>query len=92
MSLLDATIPSITAASNKKDDKTELGIADVEFNEIVTKAQASVVKKPAVEDLTAYLAERASDDPAFCIAVRRILSTVPAPARNQLGGILYALS
>lgn len=92
MSLLDATIPSITAVSNKKDDKTQLGLADAEFKEIVTNAQASVVKKPAVEDITAYLAERASDDPAFCCAMRRTLSTVPASARNQLGAVLYALS
>ncbi|KAK3340936.1 hypothetical protein B0H65DRAFT_474030 [Neurospora tetraspora] len=43
MSLLDATIPSITAVSNKKDDKTQLGIADAGFNEIVSKAQAKVI-------------------------------------------------
>lgn len=92
MSLLDAAIPSITAASNKNDDKTQIGLADAEFNEIVSKAQASVVKKPAVEDITAYLAERASDDPAFCVAVRRTLSTVSAAARTQLGAILFALS
>ena len=92
MSLLDAAIPSITAASSKKDDKTQLGLADAEFKEIVSNAQASVVKKPAVEDITAYLAERPSDDPAFCCAVRRTLGTVCTSARTQLGAILFILS
>ncbi|KAK3495110.1 long-chain fatty alcohol dehydrogenase [Neurospora hispaniola] len=92
MSLLDATVPSITAVSDRKDDKTQLGITDAEFKEIVTKAQASVVKKLAVEDITAYLAESPSNDPAFCRAVRRVLGNVPPSAQKRLGGVLSALS
>jgi len=47
---------------------------------------------PSLDVFAAYLAERASDNPAFVRSVRRVVEDVPPSLRTQLGQALSSLS
>jgi len=92
MALVDAVVLPVVAESQAADEKSHQKISDVEFERAYQEAQASMTEPPSREVFARYLAERASDNPAFVDAVRRSVADIPPSARKMLGGVLWALS
>ncbi|KAK3692226.1 hypothetical protein B0T22DRAFT_531748 [Podospora appendiculata] len=92
LALLDAVIPSITAETDVQDAKAQQALPDAHFDELVGRAQASMVEPPSADVLKSYFEDRPSTQPWFLYAVKRTLDTVPDPVRKQLGSVLSALS
>jgi hypothetical protein len=92
--LLDAVIPSITAASTVTDGiaKTHSGVDDDVLEEASTLIRTKMASPPSPELLQSLLGERPSSSLAMQEAVRRTLSSVPEASRRKLGGALTALS
>ncbi|KAH8878879.1 GMC oxidoreductase [Thozetella sp. PMI_491] len=92
LSLLDAAIPPLVPESEVKDPAAQLAISDAQLQDARKLAASTMVHPPSEEALAAYLADRPSSYPGFVHGVRQTLSNAPAPARKQLGAVLFALS
>lgn len=90
--LLDAILPSITAAPDVTDDKTQYGIPEEDIKDLISNTKKNLAEPPSDDLLEAYLADRPSSHYNFTYGVRRILSCAPSSALKQLGGVLTALS
>ncbi|KAK0623573.1 hypothetical protein B0T14DRAFT_427954 [Immersiella caudata] len=92
--LLDAVIPSITAASTAADGttRTHRSIDNDALEEATARIRTEMASPPSSELLKSLLEERPSSSPAMLGAVRRTLATVPEASRRNLGGALTALS
>ncbi|KAH8909806.1 GMC oxidoreductase [Coniochaeta sp. PMI_546] len=92
MSLIDAVLPATVPESKATDKTMQKAIPDTEYQDVVTTTRTTLAQAPDEATLTAYLSELPSQNPATLHAIRRSLSGVPASVRNQLGGVLTALS
>ncbi|KAK1827783.1 hypothetical protein QBC39DRAFT_418960 [Podospora conica] len=91
-SLVDAIIPAIVPASTLTDANTQRAIDDADLDEAAARVQSSMTTPPSNDLLKAYLQDRPSTDPAFVTGLRRLVSSLPGPARSQLGLALTALT
>jgi len=92
MSLLDAVTSPVVSESEVTDKKNQKKISAAEFDQAYGDARSSSTEPPSRAIFAAYLAERASDNPAFAQCVRRVVEEVPPSMQKQLGGVLSALS
>lgn len=92
MSLIDAVLPSTVPESKLTDTATQNPIPDSDYQDALSATQTTLADSPDVATLNAYLSELPSRNPATLAALRRSLNGVSASARNQLGGVLSALS
>lgn len=63
-----------------------------ELNDAIARARNAFTNPPAANEVSDYLADRASDNPKFLMGVRRTLSGVSVKDRGDLGGLLTMLS
>lgn len=93
LALADAVIPSITPESRVTDEKIQRCLPDQEYHAFVQFNKDKIDGAPGDESLLeALLDDRPSKHPAFLHHCRRTLSSLPGPARKQLGGVLSALA
>jgi hypothetical protein len=92
MSLIDAVLPSLVPESKLTDQSTQKAIPDKDYQKAIKTIQTTVAEAPDEGTISAYLSEIPSENTAFLHALRRCLSGIPASGRNQLGGVLSALS
>lgn len=92
LSLMDAVLPSIVPASKLKDRANQKAIPDDEYQQAIETTQATLAGAPDESTLAAYLSELPSRNTASLHYLRRSLGSVPASARNRLGGVFSALA
>ncbi|KAK0646626.1 long-chain fatty alcohol dehydrogenase [Cercophora newfieldiana] len=92
--ILDAVIPSITAASTATDATahTHRGIDDELLESATARVRSTMVCPPSPDLLKSLLEERPSANPAMVSALRHTLNAIPESSRRTLGSALTALS
>ena len=95
LSLVDAVVPSIVAADADAagaGEKHELRIPEPLYRASYAGAEQLMQHPPPPDAFRAYLAARALENRGFVEQIRRSVANLPAPARNQLGGVLKLLA
>jgi hypothetical protein len=96
MALMDTVIPAIriqdTSQPTKDQDLSTLYLPSSEYSETAIKLRNATSPLDHSSDiLTAYLAERPSDNPLFAQVLKSILSNVPPTKQRDLRYLLSIL-
>jgi len=92
ISLLEAVLAPVVAASDVADKRTQKKISDAEYERAYARIARTTADAPDRDLFRAFLRERPTENPAFLHCVRRTLSNVPAVERKKLGDALTTLS